>query len=410
MKIKSILMTSALALVSASLANADVTINITGATAFRSAASNTIKNAFTSVNYAYSGTSFTGAQYQIFQGVFPSVSGTTTIRTNWSGSVEGIRDLAQNNTVGYLPASTTMSSGGTQNATTSGLDNATSHLAFSDIYAASTPYDNGSVDGTVAGIIGFRIVANRSANGTLTNITPQQFRKLATSGKVKASQLTGNGNHTTLVYLTGRNDGSGTRVTLLAETGYGYSQPVKQYKGTVANGTISDLELWPTLDGANMSNIYSSDTAGNGGYSSGGTMATLLSGNSTSLNIRSAGNNGTVGSIITNGANKSVFVVGYLGTNDSYTAAAAGAIPLSYNGVSLTVGSGGITNPEVIQKGAYTLWANEQLYWRSGTNTGDLGTVKDAILAGIPTNLGNAGLDVTTMSVSRTSDGGLVGE
>jgi len=408
MKIKSILMTSAFALVSASLAKADVTINITGATAFRSAASTAIKNTFTSVDYAYNGSSFTGATYQILKGSFPGVSGNTTIRTNWSGSVEGIRDLAQQNNISFLPTSTTMSSGGTANATTtSGLDSAAAQLAFSDIYAASTPYDNGSVEGTVAGIIAFRIVANPTANGTLTNITPQQFRKLATSGKVKASQFTGNGNHTTQVYLTGRNDGSGTRVTLLAETGHGYSQYVKQYKGTytgTGNATVlSALQLWPTADGTNVSNIYNTDTAGNGGYSSGGTVAALLSGNSTSVQIK-----GATGSNI--GSPTTVFVVGYLGTNDSNTAVTAGAIPLSYNGVSLTVNSGGITNPEVIQKGAYTLWANEQLYWRTGANTGDLGTVKDAILLGIPTNLGNAGLDVSTMTVSRTTDGGLVGE
>lgn len=407
MKIKSILMTSALALVSASLAKADVTINITGATAFRSAASTAIKNNFTSVNYAYNGATFSSATYQIFKGSFPGVSGNTTIRTNWSGSVEGVRDLAQQNSISFLPASTTMSSGGTSNATTTGLDSAAPALAFTDVYAASTPYDNGSVEGTVAGIIAFRIVANTTANGTLTNITAQQFRNLATNGNAYASLFTGNASHTTPVYLTGRNDGSGTRVSVLAETGHGYSQLVQQYKGTTSgsgNSTVlSALQLWPTADGVNVSNIFNADAAGNGGYASGGTVATVLAGNSTSVQVK-----GPTGSNI--GSIKTVFVVGYLGTNDSNTAVTNGAIPLSYNGVSLTVSSTGITNPSVIQNGSYTLWANEQLYWRAGAATGDLGTVKDAILAGIPANLGNAGLDVTTMNVSRSSDGGLVGQ
>ena len=404
---KSILMTSALAIASATLAKADVTINITGATAFRSAASTAIRNAFTSVEYAYNGATFSSATYQIFKGSFPGVSGNTTIRTNWSGSVEGIRDLAQQNSINFLPTSTTMSSGGTSNATTSGLASATAQLAFSDIYAAATPYDNGSVEGVTAGIIAFRIVANKTANGTLTNITPQQYRNLSTNGNAKAYLLTGNGSHTTDVYLTGRNDGSGTRVTVLAETGHGYSQLVKQYKATTTgsgNATVlTELRLWPTADGTNASTIYNSDTAGNGGYSSGGTMATALSGSSTSVQINSAAN-------VNIGSPKTVFLVGFLGTSDSVTAVTNGAIPLSYNGVSLNVTSGGITNPEVIQNGAYTLWANEQLYWRTGSATGDLGTVKDKLLADIPTNLGTAGLDVSTMTVSRSSDGGLVGE
>ncbi len=405
MKAKNILGSAALGLAFLTAAQADVTINITGATAFRSAASTAIRNSFTSVNYAYNGTSFTGATYQIFKGSFPGVSGNTTIRTNWSGSVEGIRDLSQQNSISFLPTSTTMSSAGTANATTSSLDSATAALAFTDVYAASTPYDNGSVEGTVAGIIAFRFVANPTANGTLTNITAQQFRNLATNGNTPASLFTGNASHTTPVYLTGRNDGSGTRVTILAETGHGYSQLVQQYKGTVSGGVVSALQLWPTGDGSNTSNIYNSDAAGNGGYSSGGTVATLLSGNSTSVQVK-----GPTGTNI--GSPKSVFVVGYLGTNDSNTAVTAGAIPLSYNGVSLTVSSSGITNSAIIQNGAYTLWANEQLYWLTGTADAstDLGVVKDALLAGIPANLGNAGLDVATMNVSRSSDGGLVGQ
>jgi hypothetical protein len=407
MKTKNILGLAALGLSLLTSAQADVTINITGATAFRAAASAAIRSAFTSLDYAYSGTTFDSAQYQIFKGSFPEVDGITTIRTNWSGSVEGIRDLSQQNSIGFLPASTTMSSTGTANATTTDLQSATPQLAFSDIYAASTPYDNGSVEGEVAGIIAFRFVATPTANGTLTNITAQQFRNLATNGNTKAHILTGNASHETSVYLTGRNDGSGTRVSVLAETGHGYSQLVQQYKATVTgsgNSTVlTALQLWPTGDGTNVSNIYNTDAVGNGGYQSGSSMVSALAGNSTSVQIKNAAG-GNIGSP------RTVFLVGCLGTNDSNSAVTRGAIPLSYNGVSLNVNSGGITNPEVITKGSYTLWANEQLYWRSGTNTGDLLTVKDKIVSDIPANLGNAGLDVDTMTVSRSSDGGLVGE
>ena len=405
MKIKSLLAIAVVAAL-APVAMADVTINITGATAFRSAASTAIKNSFTSVNYAYNGTSFTGATYQLFVGTYSGIGGTTTIRTNWSGSVEGIRDLSQQNNIGFLPVSTTVSSGGTPSASTSSLDSAKPQLAFSDVYSAATPYDNGTVAGSVAGIIAFRLVANASAPASLTNVTAQQFRAMATTGNQKLSLFTGNSTDTTLVYLTGRNDGSGTRTTVLAETGFGYTNLVKQYKITTSgvaptNFAIDSLQIWPTNDGANISNIWNTDTAANGGYSSGGGYNTALGATSASTQIKSAS-----GSNI--GSPKSVIVLSYLGTNDSVTAATAGAKILSYNGSSLSVNSGGITNPQVIQYGNYTLWANEQLYWQTNTDTGDLGAFRDNLLANIPANLGNAGLDISTMKVSRTSDGGLV--
>ena len=67
MKIKHIL---ALAVVAAlaPVAMADTTINITGATAFRAAALNSIKNSYTSMTYAYNGGTFTSSTYAIFKG------------------------------------------------------------------------------------------------------------------------------------------------------------------------------------------------------------------------------------------------------------------------------------------------------------------------------------------------------
>jgi len=404
MKLNSLFIASAVALASASLVKADVTINITGATAFRSAAIAAIKSKLSAgYTYAYDGSTESKQTYGIYRGTFTGVTGNTTIRTFWSGSVEGLRDLSQNNDVSFLPTSTTMTTGGSSNATTSSLDSAKAQLAFSDVYSISTPYSSG-VTGEKVGIIAFRFVANTSANGTLSNITAQQFRGLAANGNVPASVLTGNSSHTTDVYLTGRNDGSGTRVTVLAETGFGYSNLVQQYKATMGAGntTVSELQLWPTGDSLNVSNIYNADTAGNGGYSSGGTMASIFGGNSSSVIIK-----GSTGSTI---ATKPVFVVGYLGTSDSVTAVTTnGGIALSYNGVSLQVNSGGITNPEAITYGAYTLWANEQLYWRTGTNTGDLLTVKNGIKNALPSLIGSAGVSLSSMQVARTSDGGLVG-
>jgi len=404
MKIKSLLIVSSFALASASLVKADAVINITGATAFRSAAVAAIKSSLGSCTYAYDGSTESKQTYGIYKGSLSGVTGNTTIRTFWSGSVEGLRDLSQNNNVTFLPTSTTMTTGGSSNATTTGLDNAKAQLAFSDVYSVSTPYDSG-VSGTRVGIIAFRFVASESANGTLTNVTSQNFRNLAVNGYTPAYLFTGNASHTTPVYLTGRNDGSGTRVSVLAETGYGYANKVKQYKATMGAGntTISDLTLWPTSDTGYISDVYNTDAAANGGYSSGGTVATVLGGTSSSVQIRTA-----AGAV--NGAPKSVFVLSYLGTSDSATAVTAGAVALTYNGVALNMSGSSISNPDVIKRGAYTLWANEQLYWRTGTDIGDVETVRDTLVAALPTNIGSAGVPVGDMTVSRSQDGGLVGE
>ena len=85
---------------------------ITGSTAFRGATSNAILHIFDAgVQYAYDGSSFTGANYQIFVG---TISGTSTIvKTNWSGSVEGVRDVSQSNSLNFFNDSTPVSSGGT---------------------------------------------------------------------------------------------------------------------------------------------------------------------------------------------------------------------------------------------------------------------------------------------------------
>ena len=72
-----------------------------------------------------------------------------------------------------------------------------------------------------------------------------------------------------LVLAVGRDNGSGTRITQLAETKYGVFTPVQQWKltGTTA---ITVAQLWPVGDGVG------SFAAGNGGYTSGSTIRTFM--------------------------------------------------------------------------------------------------------------------------------------
>src|SRR3954451_657354 len=115
MRLKALLLAPLAAVGLAHPAIADVTINVTGATAFRGAAVTAIRNSYTSVQYAFTG-SFSGGTQHLFVGTFPGIPGTTTVRTFWSGSTEGARDVIQEvNTPPRCldPANTTVSAAGT---------------------------------------------------------------------------------------------------------------------------------------------------------------------------------------------------------------------------------------------------------------------------------------------------------
>ncbi len=392
-------------------ANADVTINITGSTAFRGAAHQSIKNSFTTLaDFAHTGTAATdaslnGASQAIFQGTFPGISGTTTIRTGWSGSVEGIRDLATNQNVNFL---TTAAFGqgtasGNQNfGVPAGTDPALAILAFSDVYPSSSPYNvSGLVDST-PGVVTFSIVANESSAGVLDNITAQQFRLLCNSGSAPLSVFTGSAADTKSVFLSGRNDGSGTRTTVLAETGYGYTIPVNQWKPTVVGNAITILQYWPAPDGGNSSIVWGNNIAGNGGFSSGSGLTTALGATSTNVELKDQ----TGGSL---GTGNDLLLVGYQGTGDALTAVTAGAVALAYNGVKITPASPlSASDIEKVTNGQYTLWGYQHLI-QKGTLTGDNLTFFTALTAAIPANLGASGIAFGDMVVSRTNDGGLVG-
>lgn len=88
-------------------------INITGATAFRAASNNAILNMLENVEYAYTGNQqLGGANRAIFKGTLAGVPGETIIRTSWSGSAGGVRDILQANPVQLLVVETPTSAAG----------------------------------------------------------------------------------------------------------------------------------------------------------------------------------------------------------------------------------------------------------------------------------------------------------
>lgn len=343
---------------------ADVTINITGATAFRAASNNAILNMLQDVEYAYTGDQgLRGSNRAIFKGTLPGIPGTTIIRTSWSGSAGGVRDILQANPVPVLLESTPMSAAGT-NVADPQFESAVAKFAFSDVAQVATPTPTPALEGTPVGVVPFMFVANKSTPETVTNMTDQLFFTAYQTGQLPLSMLTGDPADADVVVLpTGRAASSGTRITMLAETGYGIARPVQQWQAT-RNAETNQIGE-PTLFGDD----------GNLGYSSNSFIRDLMIGESTGF-----------------------LFMGYLTISDALAAIEAGARELKYNGVAYS--------EENVKSGAYSLWGYQQFYNAPGLSEAEQ-TFRAALINTIPTTMGNAGIPIPDMQVTRSGgDGG----
>jgi hypothetical protein len=409
---------SALAL--AATASADVTINVTGATAFRSAALNSIKAKFTAGgNFQYAhdkaAGSLTSSTRSIFVGTFPGISGVTTIRCTFTGSVEGIRALTVEpandpSPPTYLPSSvivTAAAAGGgeTVSVSSSGATTATSDIAFSDVNTPATPFTSGSFTTDKVGAIVFTMMTNEGS--TITNVTSQQYRALLTQGFQPKSLFTGvlaDNSHN--VFAVGRNDASGTRTTALAEIGYGITNTVNQYfANTTSGNTITQLKLADT-SATYASTVWGQNVAGNGGYVSG-------SGVTTAFGLTSA-----TTQVVDNAGEEiqaagPISLITWLGVGDAATVKTAGGLVCGFNGVSLDLAGSSNTlsaaDKAKIVNGSYTAWGWERLFRRNSAST-DVRTAYSAILAeaGTAARIGTAGVATSEFNVGRSTDGGTV--
>lgn len=415
MKLKSLLI-GASALGFAASAQAQTVINITGATAFRSAAHAAIMASFnqaaggalgTTWNYAHNHASSGGsAGRAIYKGNFPGITGTTVIRTSWTGSVEGVRALTKPTLVPetYLRDSSTNWTGlsGGIKASASDSETSTVHaFAFADMAQAAAPaaYASPKLNGGPVGVIAFAPVINKDADASITNITINQFRRLVSNGTIPASMLTGNASsNSTTIYNVQRNDGSGTRVIHLAEIGHGQANLTKGYLLT-GNSTLNTPVLAPITANTTVypntavSNDYrSTSVLGNAGYNSGSQIATWM-------RLPSSGN---------------FNIISWLGTPDAVSAfnSGNGGRVLAYNGERLDgVAAGAITEADrdKIRTGKYSAWSFENLFYVGTLNAGSpRKAVYDRLISNIPTNIGIAGVTISSMNVTRTTDGGTI--
>ena len=343
-------------LLTASTLQAQVEIYITGATAFRANAYRSIRAMFGNQGGAQTGQNpahdASGANQVTFCGTMPNLYGgqTVTIRCSYSGSIAGIQTLVQNLSGTYLGNCAV------------GDTNTFSHqadLAFSDVFQSSSPYQKPALNDATVGVQPFTYTKSVTTPATVTNITIQQLQAFESGGVEPLSYFTGNAaDDGTLIYLVGRDSGSGTRMT---------SQLDSIFLGTPL--------LWAPDTSCNW-NVTS-------GFSSGSGIVGVL--------------NSTCGPAI-----------GYLGVADAKSVA-AGANILSYDGVKPFYGL--ITAPDwtPVRKGLYSFWSYEHLFMRTGA-PGNVSSFRTALKNEINADLASStsAIQVGTMAVSRAADGGPV--
>lgn len=359
------------ALLTTSASAASYTINLTGSTAFRASTHAAIVANLTSPTFAYTDKASNGrdkATYVIFKGTIGSDS--YTIRCSWSGSVEGVIDVGHQNSIPALPTSqATTASPGTALVNSSEATFATATMtpdgAMSDVFQSSTS-ETATLNDKVVAVVPFKFIASNGAPSGIDNMTPQIFRTIYGPGGAPQSILSGNPADTNYVIGVGRDIGSGTRATAMAESGYGIFTAPSQYIITTGGST------WSSANAVAQS--------GTSGYTSGSTLAGDLA---------KASSDGLV-------------AVGYVGVADFNV----NNVELKYNGVSYSAAN--------VYNGKYTFWGYEHLFTPTRVSTATSGNDLAAknFFANVGTTLagspGSAGLNPANMQVHRDGDGATV--
>jgi hypothetical protein len=378
MKTKSLLITGALGLGLVNLASAVDYVYMTGSTAMRATVYATFRNGTSVFDAAPSfvglnGSSAAGCNFMVFSN---TIAGTpTVVKCHWSGSEAGVADVSSANQVSFLSDSVVLD-GTFGSAVPSGSQLITNgvDLAMADNTIAFSKNPASTASQAFVGVIPFTFVRGTNslpAVSAFNNITDQQFRG-AIKGGQKLALYTGNVSDTTnYVYISGRDDSSGTRVNTYADTGFGI------------RSTPSQIELDGT---GNMINLDGAGTyAGDFGFSSGGTLAATLGiDTATKADQVHIGRTGFV-------------TVAYLGRSDANAALALGAVELTYNGVAYSSNN--------IVEGKYNFWGNEQVLKRAGVSApGATVWSKLSAATGIPANCdGVIAFNSTMMHAQRTS-------
>ena len=356
MKLKNLLIPAVAGAWMSLATQAQVNLTLTGSTAFRSIAFDRVASLFDS-GYVTKGdvSKGPGTYSGTMSAAVPSLGNTPVVlRLSFSGSGSGMLAVVNRTPVPTIEPGT----GATVNLAPD--------LAFSDVYpeSATPPISRADVEDSLVGVIPFVWVRNNALTG-VNNLTREQSILLMTASGVvnaggtaipgmPASFLGGSGDAP--VYLTGRDSGSGTRITIHKCIGF--------------TGT-------PTMWGLDATNSLVLTN----GYSSGGSERTVIATHPQAI--------------------------GYLGVSDASAVSSTTTI-LAYNGVPFST-----TN---VQSGQYPLWGYEHLINRASGLSANQTAVRNALVAAI-TNPGfqttntlytSSFVDQSKMRVERGTDGGAI--
>lgn len=345
---------------------AQIEIKITGSTAFRSQTYDSIVALYGGGLTTKQPSNATSSSGKVtFVGTISSLYGsqTVTIKTAYSGSVEGMVNLLNAPNPPGIAQPTFLNADGTTDSATA------ADFALSDVYQDTTDYNSGSgyatLDDYQVGVVPFAWTKGVTAPAGVSNITTQQIQALLGSGTLPLSFFTGNVSDTATVYVAARNKLSGTRLAVYADSGFGATADSSQYKLSGTTAVIDSV-----------------------GFSSGGAS-------------------GVQGVLNTVGAPA---FLGYLGIADS-NGVNSGANRINYNGVAFSLNT--------VRNGTYSLWSYEHVYVRPGTSSTKQTLVlgssnptdplnSNGLVNSIDTLLGasTTAVQLSTMNVLRNADGG----
>ena len=422
MKMTKALATSLVMLAFGANANANETIYLTGSTAYRAGAltaivkllGGTSTTSLTTNSTPTAQSNSTLASANVVNWIGKSYNGhTVNIKVSFFGSAGGVETTSNSIAWPFLSDATTGTvSFDPSNPPAAGTgagqsDYQVPQITFSDSWQSATPFnDNVLANDTIVGVVPFQFVASHGAP-TGQSLNNHLFNAIFSGGNAALATMTGSStDRTTLVtaniggssvpntpvqlFALGRDADSGTRIITLAETGYGINNTVAQYKPVTSGNNVTSHDFYPaeTINGIPYD-------PGNTGYPSGGTLAGLVRLNSLS---------GIGGYYIT-----------YLGKSDAKTAlltsgtGAGSAVPVAWNGVSYFDNSGsGVPNDTLITEGQYTFWSYEHILY--GSLSGQAAVFAPALATETATTATSsvAGIPLSSMHASRSSDGGYV--
>jgi hypothetical protein len=232
------------------------------------------------------------------------------------------------------------------------------------------------------------------ASAPISNMTTQMAQAIWAAGSVSLATITGNpADDTQVVWAMGRDAGSGTRLTTFQESGIGYNTPVTQFTPQVSSGVVTAHTLATNPDSLLGLIKLQHSNAGDGGFNSGGSVATALAAiTSTPLDKDGL----PVGA--PSGPTATGYYISYVGINDAATALNGGAKELTWNGVPYS--------EQAVREGRYTFWGYESLGYKSGL-TGVKQAVADALADRIE-NVQAPAPKLIDMRCSRSTDGSVV--